>query len=185
MEKKILRLCGRLDCDPLHAQILKRPDFTFIFYNHHLTTVQIWSRPLIFFFTSIHRVAAPQAVYCSIGQQFILVFPDNLLKSWLIAQPLKCFPGKLHIDTFIFAITCLIAVRFEIIHSNNNLRQSTVRSILFLSATSAQHKTAGQKKCGNTNSFSPGTEIIFLFSSHIQFLFLVYFCNPPLSALRT
>ena len=170
MKKKILCLCSCLHCNPLSFQIRKCLDFALIFYNYHLAAVQVWTCPLIFVFSSIHGIAAPQTVYCSICQKFILIFPDYILKLWLISQPLKCFLSKFHINTFIFAITCLITVRFKIIHSNNNLRQFTISRFLFLYSTSSQHKTASQKKCSNTNSVSSGTGAILSILSHILFL---------------
>ena len=178
MKKKILCLCSCLNCDSLPFQILNLLDFTLGSYGHHLTTVQVRTCPLIFIFSSIHGITAPQTVYCPVCQKFILVFPDNILKLRLITQPLKCFLGKFHIDTFVFAVTRLIAVRFKIIHSDDNLRQFTVRSFLFLSSTSSQHKTASQKKCSNANSFSPGTGVILSIFSHIQFLFYLFNVTP-------
>ena len=65
-ERDLSAFVVRLNCNPLPFQILKCPDFTLGSYNHHLTTVHIRSCPLIFVFSFIHGIAAPQTVYCSI-----------------------------------------------------------------------------------------------------------------------
>ena len=177
MKEKILCLCGRLNRNLLSFQILNSIDFTLFSYSHHLTTVQIRTCPLIFIFSSIHGITAPQTVDRSICQKFVFIFPDYILELRLVSQPLKCFPGKLHIDTLIFTITCLITVRFKIIYSDDNLRQFIVCRFFFLYSTSSQHKTASQKNCHNTNSFSTGMGVILSIFSHIQFLFILIFIS--------
>ena len=138
MKEKILCLCGRLNRNPLSFQILNSIDFTLFSYSHHLTTVQIRTYPLIFIFSSIHGITAPQTVDCSFCQKFVFIFPDYILELRLVSQPLICFLGKFHINTFIFTITHLITVRFKIIHSNDNLRQFVVCRFLFLYSTPSQ-----------------------------------------------
>ena len=82
MKEEILCFCGCLNCNPLPFQILKRLDFAFGFYNHHLTAVQVWSCPLIFVFSSVLGLTAPQTV------------DGSICKGWRFA---KCIERNRHV----------------------------------------------------------------------------------------